>query len=226
MTGDDLSEYTPVMARLSNFTDKQKAELFVRDRATCAYTGKSLWLLDYGADPYFDPDWADHIMPVAKGGASTLTNGVSACWSANAEKRDSTGNRPCMFLGGKPTPEGRMALSSKMKQQFERFSRLHHSDWFFNRALYRLLLGVAYLSEEGCTRTRDDLYYARATLRIRLAWERMLQKERVSSLEMRGLSPARPSADQNIMLKIRDETSVEGLRGIMRRLVPTYAARL
>ncbi len=33
------------------FTDRQKAEIFVRDRALCCFSGKSLWALDYGAGP-------------------------------------------------------------------------------------------------------------------------------------------------------------------------------
>jgi hypothetical protein len=227
------------MPRLSNFTDRQKAELFVRDRATCGYTGKSLWLLDYGADPYFDPDWADHVVPVAKGGQSALANGVSACWSANREKRDSTGDKhACLFLGGKPTPayfrahtlggseNARKVLPPELRQQVERFSRLHYSDWFFNRALFRLLLGIAYLSEKGCTRTRDDVYYARAGLRVRLAWERLARRHAVPALEERGLSPKRPSADQSIMLSIRDQTSADGIRSLMRRLLPIYSAKL
>src|SRR5207302_7983136 len=92
------------MPRASNFTDRQKAELFVRDHATCAYTGKSLWLLDYGADPYFEVDWADHRRPVARGGTSTLANGVCASWGANFAKSDSLKRHACMFRFGRATP--------------------------------------------------------------------------------------------------------------------------
>lgn len=215
--------------RASNFTNRQKAELFVRDRATCAYTGRSLWLLDGGADPHFEVDWADHIVPVSQGGESTLTNGLCAGYQANSEKRDIVGMHPFRFRRGRPTREyfrTRKALSQKLIRQFERFSRLHYSDWFFNRAVFRLLLGVLFLSEKGCTRSRDHNYYARAALRMQVAWRRITKKEEVPSLEARGLAPRRPSFDQRSLLTIREESTVEGLLRMMRRLVRPYSARL
>jgi hypothetical protein len=169
------------------------------------------------------------MVPVAKGGKSTLANGVAACWSANSEKSDSVDGRLPMFLGGEPTPaylEVYSVLSPQLRQQFERFSRLHYSDWFFNRALFRLLLGIHYLAEKACTRARDDLYYSRAAFRIRLVWKKIVSNENVPSLEMRGLAPAAPTVDQRIMLTIREETSVEGIRSMMRDLVPSYYAQL
>ena len=42
-------------AKRAEFTDRQKADIFVRDRALCCYTGKSLWLLDYGGGPAMPP---------------------------------------------------------------------------------------------------------------------------------------------------------------------------
>ena len=77
------------MPRTSNFTDGEKAVLFALGKAMCAYTGRNLWILDYGADPNYQPDWADHVVPVSKGGASTLDNGVCACVEANSDKRTS-----------------------------------------------------------------------------------------------------------------------------------------
>ncbi len=66
------------MARASNFTDAQKARLFVLHRATCVCIGDKLWILDGGPDCNVPIDWADHVVPVAKGGLSILDNGVRA----------------------------------------------------------------------------------------------------------------------------------------------------
>ena len=65
------------MAR-TNFTDRQKAEIYTLDRATCAYSGRNLWLLDHGIDGKYIVDWAEHIKPASKSGKSNLENGVCA----------------------------------------------------------------------------------------------------------------------------------------------------
>lgn len=217
------------MTSAKNFTDRKRADIYVRDRATCGYTGKNLWLLDYGADPYYQIDWADHRVPVARGGKATLANGVCAGWSANFDKRDRTDSHICWFISGQPTPaylETHLKLPHRIEQQFRRFSRLHHSDWYFNRALFRLWLGIAYLSEEGCTRVRDDLHYARSSYRIIGKWMRITKRQAVPSLEARGLVPRSLSRDQRLMLSIRKAKSVSDVRRLMRQLLPFYVARL
>ena len=78
------------MPRPSNFTDAQKAELYVLHRAFCVYSGEKLWALDTVASPYFTIDWVDHIHPVSRGGLSTIENGVCASWFHNKKKRDTT----------------------------------------------------------------------------------------------------------------------------------------
>lgn len=50
---------------------EQRAEIFVLDRGTCSYSGRSLWIADYGIDPSYAIDWADHIVPASRGGKST-----------------------------------------------------------------------------------------------------------------------------------------------------------
>lgn len=54
-------------AKRAEFTDQQKAEIYVRDRALCSYSGLSLWLLDDGASDIFNIDWVDHYLPAARG---------------------------------------------------------------------------------------------------------------------------------------------------------------
>lgn len=217
------------MARPSNFTDRQKAELFVRDRATCAYTGRNLWLLHHGCDPYFQVDWADHLVPVSKGGLSTLQNGVCASWASNFEKGSRTETRSCLFVGGAPTRAFRRSgrrLPATVERQFRTFARLHSSDWYFNRALFRLWLGVAFLADSPCTRARDDAYYAKASFTILQRWKRLATIDRVPPLEQRGLAPKRSTPEQRLMLATREARSARDIRDLMDKLLPYFIARL
>ena len=217
------------MARASNFTDRQKADLFVRDHATCAYTGQNLWMLDHGVDPDYQIDWADHLIPVSKGGTSTLENGVCASWLANYDKLDKTSGGECLYRAGVATPtyfETRKSLSTEMATQFARFSRLHYSDWYFNRALFRMWLGIRYLSEKDNARSRDDAYYASASLKSISSWRSMISKESVLSLESRGLAPLLPTEDQKIMLRLREAISTGDIIVILKRLLPAYMAKV
>src|SRR5450759_4765240 len=117
------------MARTSNFTDAQKAHFYVLHRATCVYSGAKLWILDGGASRGFTIDWADHIFPVAKGGLSTLENGVCASWFHNSEKRDSTKAPVFLFYKGKPRAQFykiNRTLPREIKRDLARLAFLHH----------------------------------------------------------------------------------------------------
>lgn len=215
------------MARTSNFTDAQKAQLYVLHRATCVYSGKKLWIIDGGASPDFTIDWADHIKPVAKGGPSTIENGVCASWDINKKKNDKIEIPDFLFLRGEPTSkyyEANPIVSDAILNDLERFRKLHHSDWYFNRAVFRMLLGVNYLHNGIGTRTRDDRYYAAATFKAILKWRKIVLKEQVVSLEERGLAPARPSHDQLLLLNVREAQSIEDMRSSMKELLPMYSA--
>ena len=194
----------------------------------CVYSGDKLWILDGGATPYFTIDWADHVFPVAKGGSSTLENGVCASWNHNKEKRDNTDTPVFLFYGGKPTEHFyklNCKLTCKMTHYLTRMGKLHHSDWYFNRALFRLLLGVNYLHNGIGVRSRDDIYYAKATLKAITKWRRIVLTESISTLEERELTPVKPSTGQKIMLEVRCANSVKEVRGIMKELLPVYASK-
>lgn len=215
------------MARSSNFTDNQKAQLYVLHRATCVYSGKKLWIIDGGASPGFTIDWADHVFPVAKGGKSTLDNGVCASWYRNKEKRDKTEVPDFLFHKGNPTNlyyEHNETLSDQLAIDLDRFSNLHYSDWYFNRAVFRILLGVHYLHNGVGVRTRDDLYYAAAALKSITKWRKIVSNEKVASLEDRGLAPSNPSPDQNLLLEVREGFGVDAIRDSMKKLLPFYVA--
>jgi hypothetical protein len=216
------------LARKSNFNDAQKAQLYVLHRATCVYSGEKLWIIDKGASPDFTIDWADHIFPVAKGGSSTLDNGVCASWHINKEKRDKLAVPEFLFYEGKPTDsyfKHRKILPDQITHDLERLSKLHHSDWYFNRAIFRVLLGVNYLHNGIGIRNRDDLYYAVAAFKAIDIWRKIVVREKVASLEERGLAPVNPSHDQQLLLSVRGTQTVDNIRENMRGLLPVYSEK-
>jgi hypothetical protein len=88
----------------TDFTDAQRAEIFCLDRATCSFSGRSLWILDYGLDPTYAIDWADHVKPSSRGGRSAVDNGAAAGWLHNYLRGDSH-RRLYLFRRGRPTSE-------------------------------------------------------------------------------------------------------------------------
>lgn len=136
--------------RSHNFSDAQRALIYCRDRATCVYTGRRLWILDLGADWRFPVEWADHITAVANGGKSEIDNGVCAHWRTNLIKGSSENLPEFLFRNGVPT-ENYQSDATKLNMAdaayLGRMAKLDVTDWYFNRALISLLMGVAYLSD-------------------------------------------------------------------------------
>lgn len=213
------------MARVSNFTDLQKARIFVRDRAHCCYTARPLWLLDQGCSAVWSIDWADHVKPVAEGGRSDLSNGCCASAHANYDKRDGRGIPPALRAGIPTRHWGRLDAETRQQatKTIRRYSRLHVSDWYFNRAVFRALLGVgrAYGVETRQPRkTRGVEYYAIACLKALRLWRELAAG--VDSFEMRGLAPAKPTSDQAILLSLRQARDIADVRRVISALVPYH----
>jgi 5-methylcytosine-specific restriction endonuclease McrA len=71
-----LSKYNDIPDRKLAFS---RANLYKRDMYTCQYCG---------VKPEMKELTIEHIVPRSKGGQSTWTNCVLACWSCNAKKAD------------------------------------------------------------------------------------------------------------------------------------------
>jgi hypothetical protein len=216
------------MAR-TNFTDAQKAEIFVRDRATCAYSGVSLWLLDSGASGYYQADWVDHVKPACGGGASSIDNGVCASWLYNYAKGHSPHAGVQLFCKGLPTVEFfrlHHVMSVEQIDHFGRFSRLNITDWFFNRALWHITLGLDWVadSKRGQVRSRNDAYYAKAALKMISTWRKLVGRAQVTSLEKRGLATRSSSEDKAVMLTLRECETAQEIATVMQRLLPYHTA--
>jgi hypothetical protein len=213
----------------TDFTDLQKAQIYARDRATCAFSGANLWLLDYGAAGYHLGEWVDHIDPASLRGQSTLDNGICAAWHYNFAKRASKGGEVYLFRDGRPTEKffyTHGVVPEELTVRLRRFSTLHYSDWFFNRAVWRLFLGLDWLydTRRGFSRKRDDEYYAKASYRALKNWREITQKEKILSLERRGLVPKRLFQDHKLLLSMRDASSNVFISRLMRKLLPYHAA--
>jgi hypothetical protein len=220
------------MARTA-FTDITKAKIYERDLATCSFSGQSLWLLDSGAAGLYMPDWADHIVPAARGGPSTEENGVCASWLYNYNKGTNVGANIYLFFGGLPTADFFLVhdvVPEELSERWQRFAQLHYSDWFFNRAIWRLALGLRWLNDpkslSGTDRKRDNVYYAKASLNIINVWQKITKQDNVPTLEKRGLIPRPLFDDQKQLLRIREASSYEFILDVMQRLLPYHSANV
>ena len=191
-----------------DFTTAQRAEIYIRDRATCCFSAANLWLLDSPLRPGYETDWADHIKPSARGGASDLSNGVCAAHTFNAKKRHNTADNAYLFEKGLPTWRYFNIFGPMRPEQIARLNRLaclEISDWYFNRAIALVLLGFDYrcrleLYQEKPQ--RDDRYWFRA------AHRKLSEHKRLSddSLEDRGIV-INPTEVQSCWLEIRSAST-------------------
>ena len=212
----------------TNFTDDQRAEIFVLDRATCSYTGRNLWIADYGIDPSYAIDWADHLQPSSRGGSSTVENGAAASWLVNYLQGASQ-QKLLLFHRGLPTADHTYhggIIDQTVAANLIRFRSLHASDWFLNRAMWHIWIALVfqYQREIGLKRTRDYKYYAGAALRALNKWRRLAERDSIDSLEKRNLIARDAEPDQFTLLKTRVATNLSDITKLMKALYPNYKA--
>lgn len=207
------------------FTDKQKAEIFVRDRATCCFSGANLWLLDAPLRHGWESDWADHVKPLSRGGKSEpYKNGVCASATFNVKKRNNSADTTYLFRNGHPSPlyyELYGLPSVATIERLQRLASLRFPDWYFNRAINWILQAFDYKCWKKNYQTlpsRDDKYWFRA------AYEKLLvfqaSENSFGSLEERGIIQS-PSELQQVLLSLRGSKT---LGSFTRRALDIYPA--
>ena len=204
-----------------DFTDNQRANIFVRDKATCCFSGANLWLLDAPLRPGYQRDWADHVKPSARGGASDESNGVCASHTFNAKKRHNSADTAYLFLHGRPTGLyfdvfGSMSLLPS--ERLARLSRLTPADWYFNRAIGLIFLAFDYRIGRDWyddKPSRDDDYWLRAAFKKLMEFQEFADRE---SFESRGIV-VRPDECQRHWLDLRN---VSTERELTRCITPLY----
>ena len=207
----------------SNFDYADKAAIYARDRATCAFSGKSLWLLDYGLCSLTDHDWVDHEVPCSRGGGARLENGACASYTYNSKKGDNGRDRLYLFLHGRPTEayyDYFGPLPRALRKQLLR--RFLPSDWYFNRCLAMLDLALAerYARSEAGTVRRIRFWQT-------AAWNRLQDYQRKSegdpSMEARGLVMEPGDPGTKALLKLRTITKRNVFDAAVRAMYQCYA---
>ncbi|MFO1308916.1 MAG: hypothetical protein U1F64_10805 [Burkholderiales bacterium] len=213
----------------ANFTDAQKAQIYVRDRALCSYSGKSLWLLDYGAAPALT-DHVDHVVPASKGGDAGLENGVLCTFLHNYVRRDR--HPPVrLFNYGLPTLDAFWIfdrIPAQILHHIDRFAVLRPSDWYFNRAIAQLRWASAQTDapkrKDGRHFARGVEYYCRAAVRQLRKWRELASAEKGGDLASRGLLPEHPRPDHQMVLLMQTAATEKEVESISRELAPYHEA--
>lgn len=125
--------------------DALRAAVFARDKGICSFSGLSLWYLDHGTAPFAHPDWVDHVRPKSKNGTDTLDNLVCASHFYNRKKLNNVSDRQYFFREGRPTEQFFWTHGELSRQQADllaRHSRLEVSDWYFNRAIFNIMVAI------------------------------------------------------------------------------------
>jgi hypothetical protein len=154
--------------------DKLRAAVFARDKGICAFSGLSLWVLDYGTAPFWHMDWADHVRPISRGGVNAIDNLVCASAFYNHKKRNNTNDQSYLFRDGAPTETFYWThgdLSAEQMDTLARHACLTESDWYFNRALCNVLLALD-VDWKAANVARKPKYWLDAAQRHLVAWRR------------------------------------------------------
>lgn len=205
-------------------SDKIRAEVFRRDKAICAFSGKSLWLLDYGLTPFGQPDWADHVRPESRGGHSRAENLVCASYLMNWKKRANSSDNVYFFREGRPTDHYLYfsgSVSDEIASNIQRLSDLQDSDWYFNRALSHILIYLhAWYWDEKVT--RDIGYWCKAALVKLNRWRRAGGS--IQSLKSRGLIHSAKIPEMPLLLSLADAEDIRSITRIAKRAQRFYCA--
>ena len=208
-----------------DFTENQKAEIYARDRATCAFSTQSLWALDYGIFGSRVTNWIDHIVPCAAGGSSDIDNGVCASDFFNSQKRDDATDTHYLIIAGEVTPYYLKVFgepAQALQAQLMRLANVQPCDWFYNRCITGTFVGFEwrclklYHSKEE---KRTDEYWFRS------AWKRLEKYHKKKSnhtIPERGLVNDPSLFGVAELLQLESITTYEKYRSYIETLYPMF----
>lgn len=203
--------------------NKLRSEVFARDKALCAFSGLSLWLLDYGASAHSNFDWADHIRPASRGGKDSVDNLVTASFFFNSKKRNNGADNTYLFRGGGPTTHFFWAygcLTSRLVEDMLAHAAIVASDWYFNRAWANLTTAL-YNEYVGATRERSPAYWQKAALARLIEWKAV---RGAADFTERGLVRYPEAPDVKIMLSLAGAESLGDVASAYRAVQPYFDA--
>jgi hypothetical protein len=199
----------------TEFTDKKKAEIFKRDRATCCFSGANLWLLDAPLRYTWEADWVDHVHPASCGGESEIENGVCASATFNVKKRNNSADTAYLFEYGLPTPlyySLHGPLAPELNERLDRMSHLEDTDWFFNRMINSVYLALNYLCWSKSWKElpgRKDDYWLKAAFKKLSEFRN--RGGSAKSIKNRGII-TKPSNHQRHLLSLCDQKTPKEFR--------------
>jgi hypothetical protein len=217
-----------------NFSDADKARIFAWDRAVCAFTGASTWVLDYELSSVFGEDWIDHIKPSARGGSGEAINGVCAEAGSNWTKGANGRANGYWYVGGRPTCYVYEAIGKIPKDVATRLRRdVLPRDWYLNHCIRNLMHRARnmYDNPDYSRHRKRPNYYPNASWRFleqfRAAWRRdnpsgpdLTTEEALRDWKRRGLLDKSPSRDQLDLLQVLNARDYDVIDRLAKRLSP------
>lgn len=177
--------------------------VFARDKAICAFSGLSVWALDYATAPFCHWDWVDHVKPRSRGGGHTLDNLVCASYFHNYKKASNSSDKDYLFRDGKPTEMffwTHGEVSEDQAALLKRNQAITETDWLINKAIanFHIALGNEYDRAE-VSRKREHWLSA--------AWKRLETWRKLtggdgSTFIKRGLVKYPKSKDVKLLLSL------------------------
>jgi hypothetical protein len=199
--------------------DALRAAVFARDKGICSFSGLSVWFLDYGTAPFSHADWVDHVQPRSRNGKDTLENLVCASYFYNRKKLNNGSDRQYLFSEGRPTETffwTHGELSSQQAKLLKSHAALEASDWYFNRAIYNVMVAIAdELLKAEAVRTRD--YWLASARKRMLVWRKLTDGD-PQTFGDRGLVRFPQAEDVELMLGLA-EGSDQGWSKIYKQLL-------
>lgn len=207
------------------FTENQKAEIFARDSATCAFSGISLWFLDNGIKSNWQVDWVDHIKPSASGGGADIKNGICASNFFNAKKKDNSHDNVYFVKNGNLTEHYLRTFGKAPESLIERLSRLRNlnkQDWFFNRTISCVFIGF----DCRCDKEFKGKYYKRTDeYWFSSGWKRLQKYNKKKGLENlleRGLIKTPLPFGTDKLLKLEEVKTESEFAEWIEEIYPSY----
>ena len=212
----------------ANFTDNQKAQIYVRDHATCAFSGISLWLIDNGIRSNWEMDWVDHILPSARGGSAAISNGVCASHTFNAKKGNNSSDNILFFHCGHITLRYVNSFGNPPKDVLRDLSRrggLIEADWFFNRCIANSFFALDWRYQEeqrvSPLPKRDALYWQSAAWKWCLRFQR---KQSDQSIQNRGICKDKLAHGSDSLLELQSVNTEKQYQEWVEHIWPMYRA--
>ncbi len=217
------------MKRLE-FSDKQKALIFQRDKWLCAFSWKILWVFFYWASIRWDSDWVDHIKPAMKWWDNSIDNWICASSFYNSKKKDNSHDNKFFFRNWKPTNDFfyiEWNFSEDLGIYLKNMKNIHYSDWYFNRVVKNILLAVDILNNPYDIKwnlvKRNEEYWCKAWFKKLEEYRKIIKKDNIESFIFRlNIDKNNLWEDQKILLKIIDCNSIDDLLDITKKLLPFY----